>query len=140
MKFIGTTVIAVMMTTSAWAQSDATKQEPSTMPMTQHGSGKMMMDPQMMEKMMNSGGSAEMRMMDMQIMHRMMHQMEDMEHDLDCGHRQNHDKSMMGGGMGKMMMNPQMMQMRMQHMTNMEQRLKNIESLLSQLVELQKAR
>ena len=38
-----------------------------------------------------------------------------------------------------MKMNPQMMEMRMLHMTNMEQRLENIESLLSQLVELQKA-
>jgi hypothetical protein len=33
-----------------------------------------------------------------------------------------------------------MMQMRMQHMAKMEQHLENIESLLSQLVELQKAK
>jgi hypothetical protein len=46
---------------------------------------------------------------------------------------------MMPEGSG-MMMNPQMMQMRMQHMAKMEQHLENIESLLSQLVELQKAK
>ena len=36
------------------------------------------------------------------------------------------------------MMNPEMMRMRQQHMQTMEQRLTNIEKLLSELVELQK--
>jgi len=49
-----------------------------------------------------------------------------------CDH---HGKHAMGGGMGYMMMYPQMMQMRMQHMHNMEQQLKKIEVLLQQLVD-----
>ena len=67
-------------------------------------------------------------------MQHMMHQMNSMGQS----HGHGHESTMMGGGM-KGMMNPEMMQMRMKHMTNMEQRFENIESLLSQLVELQKA-
>lgn len=47
---------------------------------------------------------------------------------------------MMGGGMGNMMMNPQMMQMRMQHMLKMEQLMENIESLLTQILESSKTK
>ena len=42
----------------------------------------------------------------------------------------------MGAGRGKQ----QMMQMRKEHMQTMEQRLANIEALLREMVEMQKAR
>jgi len=132
-KLLGNTVIAILISTSAWATEDGNKEDSSTMPMMPEGSG-MMMDPQMMEKMIP--------MMNMQMMQRMMQHMDAMEQNQNHNqpHGKDHAMPMMGGGMGNMMMNPQMMQMRMQHMTKMEQRLENIESLLSQLVELQKAR
>jgi hypothetical protein len=132
-KLVSTTAIAILISTSAWATEHGNKQEPSTMPMMPEGGG-MMMDPQMMEKMIP--------MMNMQMMQRMMQHMDAMEQNQNHNQRQgnNHGMPMMDGGMGNMMMNPQMMQMRMQHMANMEQRLQNIESLLSQLVELQKAK
>ena len=129
-KLLSTTAIAILISTSAWATEDGNKQAPSTMPMMPEGSG-MMMDPQMMEKMIP--------MMNMQMMQRMMQHMDAMEQNQNQRHGKNHGMPMMGGNLGNMMMNPQMMQMRMQHMTNMEQRLESIESLLSQLVELQKA-
>jgi hypothetical protein len=129
-KLLSTTAIAILISTSAWATEDVNKQDPSTMPMMPEGSG-MMMDPQMMEKMMP--------MMNMQMMQRMMQHMDAMEQNQNHNqrHGKDHGMPMMGGGMGNMM-NPQMMQMRMQHMANMEQRLESIESLLSQLVEIQK--
>ena len=46
---------------------------------------------------------------------------------------------MIGQGMGQMM-NPQMMQLRMQHMERIEQHLAKIESLLAQILEAQKAK
>jgi len=129
-KLLSTTAIAILISTSAWATEDGNKQDPSTMPMMPEGSG-MMMDPQMMEKMMP--------MMNMQMMQRMMQHMDAMEQNQNHNqrHGKDHGMPMMGGNM---MMNPQMMQMRMQHMAKMEQHLENIESLLSQLVELQKTR
>jgi len=72
--------------------------------------------------MMNHGSD----MTDHQAMHQMMH-MED-----------GHDMPMMGHSAGNMM-NPQMMQQRMEHMQTMEQRLAKIESLLEQILEAQKA-
>lgn len=62
-----------------------------------------------------------------------------MQHKYATGdrHMQHHQKSTMGGGNGGTM-NPEMMQDRQQHMDNMEQRLANIEALLTQLVEMQK--
>ena len=136
-KILSTTAIAILISTSAWATEDGNKQSPSTMPMMPEGSG-MMMDPQMMEKMIP--------MMNMQMMQRMMQHMDAMEQNQNQNrnHNQRYDKNhgmpMMGDSMGNMMMNPQMMQMRMQHMAKMEQHLENIESLLTQLVELQKTR
>jgi len=127
-KSFSTTAIAILISTSAWAAEDGDNSNPSKMPMMTEGNG------MMMENMMP--------MMNMQMMQRMMQHMDAMEHNQ--GNYQRHGKyhgmPMTGGGMGNMMMNPQMMQMRMQHMASMEQRLENIESLLSQLVELQKAR
>ena len=132
-KLLSTTVIAILISTSAWGTEDGNKQAPSTMPMMPEGSG-MMMDPQMMEKMIP--------MMNMQMMQRMMQHMDAMEQNQSHNqrHGKDHGMPMMGDSMGNMMMGPQMMQMRMQHMANMEQRLESIESLLSQLVELQKAK
>ena len=60
--------------------------------------------------------------------------MQAMGHGHGHGHTHGHNQ-----GMGKMMMNPKMMQMRMQHMANMEQTLKNIESLLAELIAQGKA-
>jgi hypothetical protein len=82
---------------------------------------------------MMAGQSHKMPMMDMQ----MMHGMKAMGHGNDHDHGHNYGQNQ---GMGKMMMNPKMMQMRMQHMADMEQSLKNIESLLSELVEQAKAK
>jgi hypothetical protein len=84
--------------------------------------------------MAHHGQSQNMPMMDMQMMHGMMHQMQAMGHGQYHGHAHGHNQ-----GMGKMMMNPKMMQMRMQHMADMEQSLKNIESLLAELVAQGKA-
>jgi len=84
--------------------------------------------------MVHHGQSQNMPMMDMQMMHGMMHQMQTMGHGQGHGHAHGHNQ-----GMGKMMMNPKMMQMRMQHMADMEQSLKNIESLLAELVAQGKA-
>ena len=119
LKLLGTATIAVLISTSGLAASDSNTPEKSAMT---HGS------------MMTDAQSQTMPMMDMQMMHGMMHQMETMGHGYNQGHghRQNQ-------GMGNMMMNPQMMQMRMQHMADMEQSLKNIESLLAELVAQGKA-
>lgn len=69
---------------------------------------------------------AGMPMMEHQSMHHMMH----------MGHGQG--MPMMEHSMGNMM-NPQMMQKRMEHMQEMEQRLAKIESLLEQILEAQKS-
>ncbi len=45
-----------------------------------------------------------------------------------------------GNGMQRHMMNPQMMQMRQQHMNELTQRLERIEALLNELVQSQKAK
>lgn len=64
-----------------YAQGDDNKQDPSKMPMMQDENGNMvMMKPALMEKMMADGHSAN-----MQMMHRMMHQMNAMEHDYGHG-------------------------------------------------------
>jgi hypothetical protein len=119
LKLLSTATIAVLISTSSWATSDSHTADPSAMPMTQGCAGGMMAD----------GQSHKKQMMDMQTMHEMMHQMKAMEHGHDRGHNYGQNQ-----GMGNMMMNPQMMQMRMQHMADMEQSLKNIESLLTELV------
>lgn len=126
-KRLGAIILATLMTASAWAAEDAPADDAAGMPMMQHGGG-MMMPGHMMPKMhspmmpmmypMGQGGYD----------HHRMHMMGG-----GMGHMMMYPQ-MMGGGMGPMM-NPQMMQMRMQHMQNMEQRLKNIEALLQQLVD-----
>lgn len=110
------------------------------MPMMGAGCDHMKKDPAMMDNMMRmrqqqmwqgsgpqgrmpmmGGGSYE-RMMD-PVMRKNMMQM-----------RQQKMMKMRQGGM----MNPEMMKKRQQHMQTMEQRLSNIEKLLTELVELQK--
>lgn len=131
LKSLRTAAIILLFSSTAWAATDNETHDPSDMPMMNEENTGMMMTPEMMA----SGQHQNMPMMDPQMMHMMMHGMSGMGH----GHGQNYGMPMMNGGKGGMMMNPQMMQMRKQHMANMEQRLENIESLLSQLVELQKA-
>ena len=82
---------------------------------------------------MGYGQSRGMPMMNPQSMQQMMPHMNMM----GPGYGYHHGMPMMGGA-GNMMMYPQMMQMRMQHMFKIEQRLENIESLLSQILEQQK--
>ena len=123
----------------AISQNDAT--ESTDMPMMKQG-GNMMMNPEMMQQMMNQmphmrhGQGYGMPMMgpgmgNMMMNPQMMRQMPHMGYG--------HGMPMMGQGMGNMMMNPQMMQMRMQHMQKMEQHMANIESLLAQILEAQKS-
>lgn len=139
LKSLQTAAIILLFSSTAWAATDNETNDPSDMSMMNKENTGMMMTPEMMEKMMASGQHQNMPMMDPQMMHMMMHGMSGMGHGHGHGHGQNYGMPMMNGGKGGMMMNPQMMQMRKQHMANMEQRLENIESLLSQLVELQKA-
>ncbi len=125
LKLLSTATIAILISTSSWAASDSHTPDSSAMPMKQGCAGDMM-----------AGQSHKMPMMDMQMMHGLMHGMKAMGHGNDHDHGHNYAQNQ---GMGKMMMNPKMMQMRMQHMADMEQSLKNIESLLSELVEQAKA-
>jgi hypothetical protein len=134
-KSLQIVAISVLVSSTVWASSDD-KDNASEVNMMNDANGSMMMSPEMMSRQ-RVGMQQMMDMMDMQMMQKMMQQMNAMGQPDGHGHGQG--SSMMGGGMGGMKMNPQMMQMRMEHMTNMEQHLANIESLLSQLVELQKA-
>jgi hypothetical protein len=132
-KSLSTAAIAVLISTSSWAASDSNSPDPSEMPMAHGNAGGMMTD----------GKSHNMPTMDMQMMHQMhqMHQMQAMGHDHDHAHGHGHGHGHgQNQGMSKMVMNPKMMQMRMQHMANMEQSLKNIESLLAELVAQAKAK
>ena len=123
LKLLSTATIAILISTSSWAASDSHTPDSSAMPMKQGCAGGMMTD----------GKSHNMPMMDMQMMHQM-HQMQAMGHGHNHGHAHGHEYGQ-NQTMSKMMMNPKMMQMRMQHMADMEQSLKNIESLLTELVE-----
>jgi hypothetical protein len=147
----------VLLSSAAWAATDSDNQTPSEMPMMNQEQNGMMMTPEMMQEtmpseqyhkrsMMNHGQNG---MMNPQMMHMMMHMMQGMGQmghgygqgencDMPMKHQGNEGMMMHQGNEG--MMNPQMRQMRMQQMTNMEQHLQNIESLLSQLVELQMAK
>ena len=109
--------VGLVIFTAAPVSSQDEVDQSAGMPMMNQGN--MMMNPEMMEQMQNH-----------QAMHQMMHQMPQMGRD--------NEMPMMGQGMGNMM-NPQMMQMRMQHMVVMEQHLQKIESLLAQILEAQKS-
>ncbi len=124
----------------AAATQAATPEETTSfphMPMMNQGRH-MMMNPQMMQQSMTPEQLQNMPMYGQQGMNRMMQQMPHMGYG--------YGMPMMGQGMGpgggNMPMHPmmmQMMQMRMQHMQKMEQHLANIESLLAQMLEAQKA-
>jgi hypothetical protein len=158
LKSLPVAAILVLLSSAVWAATDSETQSPSEMPMMNQEQNGMMMSPEMMQErmpseqyhnssMMNHGQNG---MMNPQMMHMMMQGMGEMGngHGHGYGQGQNCDMPMKHqGDEGRMehqgnegMMNPQMRQMRMQQMTNMEQHLQNIESLLSQLVELQKAK
>ena len=133
-KILQVAAIAILVSSPAMATTDDQNQNSSNMPMMEQHKDGTMMSPGMQHGMMNPEQYHNMPMMTPQMMHMMMHSMG----GHGQGHCQQQGMPMMGGGMGGNMMNPQMMQMRMQHMTNMAKRLENIEALLSQLVELQK--
>lgn len=159
LKSLQVAAILMLLSSTAGAATDSENQTSPEMPMMNQEQNGMMMTPEMMHKTMPSEQYHNMPMMNPQMMHMMMHGMMHGMNEMHGmggmggmghgrGHTQNCDMPMahqgkegmmMNQGKEGMMMNPQMMQMRMQHMTNMEQRLENIEALLSQLVELQKA-
>jgi hypothetical protein len=118
-KTLGAVILAALMAAPAWAAEDAPPEPSATMPMMQQGGG--MMTPGAMMPMMHPMGYGP-----------VYGQAGGNHHGM--GHMMMYPQ-MMGGGMGNMMINPHMMQMRMQHMHNVEQRLKNIEALLQQLVD-----
>ena len=127
-------VIGLVVSTAVFATTQDETEKSQDMPMMNQDHG-MMMDPEMMA----SGQYQNMPMMG----HHNMHQMPHSGHGMPMmgggmGNMMMHPQ-MMGGGMGNMMMNPQMMQTRMQHMMKMEQHLEKIESLLTQILEAQKS-
>ena len=142
-KTISISAIAMIVSASVWANSNAHGNDQAEMPMVNDSENSTMMDSQATENKITTGdrhkqhheksmmgeGSHGM-MMDPHMMHMMQH--------YKMGQHQHHDMASMGGSSGGMMMKPEMMQKRQQHMENMEQRLANIEALLTKLVELQK--
>ena len=140
---ISISAIAMIVSASVWANSNAHGNDEAEMPMMNDGENSTMMDSQTTEneitvgdrhkqhheKAMMGAGNHGM-MMDPHMMHMMQH--------YQMGRQQHHDMAPMGGSKGGMMMDPEVMQKRQQHMENMEQRLANIEALLTRLVEQQK--
>ena len=113
-------VAGLVVSTAVPASSQDDTESSPGMPMMSHDSS------MMHQHMMTPEQYQNMHMMDHEAMHQMMH----MQHS--------HGMPMMGHGKGYMM-NPQMMQMRMEHMQKMEQRLAKIESLLEQILAAQKS-
>lgn len=162
-KLMAVSAIATLISTSVWAQ--AADGDSSVMPM--QGAMPHDMDPQMMEAMRQRRMqmmSGDQQAMDPQMMQRMMQmrqqqmgqgnmpmmgqgqgqmspQMMERRHQM-MQMRQQQMQQNMGKGMQGGNMNPQMMQnmmeMRQQHKQQMEQRLANIESMLAELLALQK--
>ena len=115
-KSLQIVAMSLLISSTVWASSDD-KENPSETNMMEDTNGGMMMSPEMMSRQ-RMGMQKMMDMMDMQMMQKMMQQMNAMGQADNHGHGQG--SSMMGGGMGGMggmKMNPQMMQMRMEHMT-----------------------
>ena len=133
-KIFQVAAIALLMSSPAFAATDDQSQSTSNMPMMQQNHDGMMMQPGMTPGTMTPEQYQNMPMMNPQMM-QMMHQMHSMGHGQAYCQHSGMPKT--GAGMGNKMMDPQMMQMRMQHMATLEKRLENIEALLSQLVELQ---
>lgn len=140
---ISISAIAMIVSASVWANSNAHGNDEAEMPMMNDSENSTMMNSQPTENKITTGdrhqqhheksmmgeGSHGM-MMDPHMMHMMQH--------YQMGQQQHHDMASMGGSKDGMMMDPEVMQNRQQHMGNMEQRLANIEALLTRLVEQQK--
>ncbi|MEE8364153.1 MAG: hypothetical protein V3R76_00060 [Gammaproteobacteria bacterium] len=124
MSTLTTAAIVILFSVSTWAATGSQENDQDETPMMNEGNNCSMMGGGSHE-MMTGRGSHGM-MMDPHMMHMMM------------GQHQHHNMSTMEGGRGGKMMYPQMMQQRQQQMSNMEQRLANIEALLEKLVENQK--
>ena len=121
-KTLQALIAGLVISTAVLASSQDDTESPAGMPMMDHGAN--MMNHQSMQQMMTPQQHQGMHMMEHQSMHHMMHM--------------GHGMPMMEHSMGNMM-NPQMMQKRMEHMQEMEQRLAKIESLLEQILEAQKS-
>lgn len=143
LKSLGTAVLLVISTV-VWAQSTDEQSEQAEAPqqgpgwmmspetrqqMMRHGWGRRMMDPQTMEQWMHHRQMPHMPMMHYSQVYPMMHPMAGMgPYGLP-----------MMGGMGHGGMLSPMSEQRQQHMAEMRQTLKNIESLLQQILEQQKS-
>ena len=162
-----TTAIALLISTSVWADENAQSSvtpgamdnsapmdpvmmqnmmkmrqqqmnQGGNMPMM-HGGNNQMMDPVMMQNMMRMRQQQMNQRGGMPMMggggnHSMM---------MDPAMRQNMmamRQHKMGQGQHRGMMNAQMMQMKQQHMQKMDQRLSNIESMLTELLQRQKGK
>lgn len=139
--------ILLVISTGVWAQStdeqggqtgsgETSLWGPGSMSpeMQQHmmrqGWGRHMMGPQAMEQWMPHRQMPHMPMMNYSQGYPMMPHMPGMGHGYGMP---------MMGGMGYGIMHPQMFERRQQHMAEMQQTLKNIESLLQQILEQQKS-
>lgn len=140
---ISISAIAMIVSASVWANSNAHGNDEAEMPMMNDSENSTMMDSQTTENEITVGDRHkqhhEKAMMGAGNHGMMMdpHMMQMMMGHYQMGQHQQHNTSSMGGGKDDMM-NPEMMQKRQQHMENMEQRLANIEALLTRLVEQQK--
>jgi hypothetical protein len=146
MKKISTltiSAIAMIASVSVWADSNAHGNDESEMPMMSEGENSVMMESEASQNNITTGdrhkqhheksrmGAGNHAMtMDPHMMHMMMG-------NYQMGQHQQHNMSTMGGGKGGMM-NPEMMQQNQKHMSNIEQRLVDIEALLTRLVAQQK--
>lgn len=143
-KILAASAIISILSTSFWVDAIAQTQNQPPAPVSMQGGAPM--DPLMMQNMMQMrqqqmrqgqpgrmpmmGGGSHGMMMD-PVMRRNM--MRWRQQQMRQGHPGN--MPMMGAGNNPMMMDPTM---RQQHMAEMKQHLSNIETLLTELVELQK--
>ena len=152
-KFYAVAIVLLVSTTAFAASQDGTDNS-QDMPMMKQDGG-MMMSPEMMEQMMASGKMSSEMMeqmmtsgrMSSEMMEQMMASMkmnsEMMEQMMTSGKI---NSEMMASGQHRNMPMKdhqgmqEMMQIRMQHMVKMEQHLEKIESLLTQLLEVQKSK
>ena len=161
-------VIVLLVSTTAFAASQDGTDNSQDMPMMNQDGG-MMMSPEMMGQMMASGKMnsemMEQMMASMKMNSKMMEQMmtsgkmnsKMMEQMMTSGRMKSEmmEQMMTSGKMNSEMMASgqhrnmpmkdhqgmqEMMQIRMQHMVKMEQHLEKIESLLTQLLEVQKSK
>ena len=167
LKIVTSTAIVCILSTTFWVEAFAQTNDQASAPMDplmmqnmmqmrqqqmQRGQGSgnnyNMMDPVMMQNMMRhrqqmyQGQGRGMPMMDgvnnPLMMDPLMRQNMMQKHQLKMAQDQMTGMGKLGNHQGGGMMKPQMMQMKRDHMNKMEQRLGRIESLLSELVELQR--